>query len=185
NVNGNYPENCSREKVILNVGRLIKSKRIDLLIRYFKEINPNDWKSWLVRAGPVRLELESLVKVKNLQDSIVFRGTRQDVEIFYERSSIFAFTSESEGFPNALLEAMSYGLPVISFDCNAGPRDLIINNENGFLINLKDDDEYINKLKLLIYDPILRAKFGENSKKISANFDVSIIGKKYLVVLLK
>jgi GalNAc-alpha-(1->4)-GalNAc-alpha-(1->3)-diNAcBac-PP-undecaprenol alpha-1,4-N-acetyl-D-galactosaminyltransferase len=123
--------------------------------------------------------LNDLVKELGAQDRITLAGRQSDVESYYLRSKIFAFTSSSEGFPNVIGEAMSAGLPVISFDCVAGPSDMITDGENGFLIPLFDYRNFERKLHILMHDKKLREKLGANSKASIRKFAIEGIGEQF------
>lgn len=178
-----------RENIILSVGRLIDSKNFDKLIKLFAEINYSGWKLIIVGGDAKKqnnfYKLNNLVNMLNLPDKVILEGYRQNVEEYYLKSKIFAFTSTSEGFPNVLGEAMAAGCACISFDCIAGPSELIDDGINGFLIPVGDLEQYKQKLKLLMEDEKLRDKFGQAAiEKIKNNFSVDIIAKKYLDFLL-
>ncbi|HLO60104.1 MAG TPA: glycosyltransferase [Bacteroidales bacterium] len=170
-----------KENVILNVGRIIKSKRLDLLLNIFSRCNNENWKLWIVGENETGLQtiLSEQSKELRISDKVIFWGKQEDMSRFYNISKIFAFTSESEGLPNVLLEAMSAGLACISFDCIAGPSDLIQNGENGFLVDLYDCNDYVYKLNKLISDDSLQQYFSTNAKSKSQEFDINIIGEKY------
>jgi glycosyltransferase involved in cell wall biosynthesis len=168
-----------RQNVILNVGRLINSKNIDLLLYIFANCKFEDWKLWIVGDGPERRILEKKSFDLGIQDYVTFWGKRKDIESFYSKSKIFAFTSNSEGFPNALLEAMSAGLACISFDCVAGPADLIKDGENGYLINNGNVKDYLNKLNNLLNSPDLIEQFSKRSAISSKDYEINKIGEKY------
>lgn len=174
----------TRKNVILTVGRLIKSKRIDLLLEIFSEIDDNDWVLWVVGDGPEEASLHQLANDLGLSDKVIFWGVQKDVDKFYCEAKIFTFTSVSEGFPNALLEAMSYGLACVSFDCIAGPSDLIVDGSNGYLIQLYDKKNYVNKLKLLLSDTILIQKISLNAVDSVKKYSLDQIGKKYIDFML-
>lgn len=167
--NGNIPP----ENIILSVGRFIESKKFDELIEIFANLQVNNWKLVIIGADDqkqhISIKLKKLIVKYNLQNNIVLNGTTTQIEEWYQKASIFAFTSVSEGFPNVIGEAMSAGLPVIAYDCIAGPSEMIEDNKSGFLIPLNDKDTFIEKLKLLILDEQLRTKMGiEGRKKIQA-----------------
>ncbi len=175
-----------KENIILNVGRLILSKRVDLLIQLFSEINKvnSSWKLWLVGDGPEKCKLKQLVEDLKLDSHIKLWGNQKEINKFYSQAKIFAFTSESEGFPNAILESMSAGLPVIAFDCIAGPSDLIRNDVNGYLIPLGASELYKQKLLKLMNNTDIRVTFGANATRISRKYDITIIGNEYLNFIL-
>ncbi|RLD32106.1 MAG: glycosyltransferase family 4 protein, partial [Bacteroidetes bacterium] len=142
-----------------------------------------DWK--LVLVGYDHLKQSNMENLKKLAedmgvaDQVIFAGKQSEVEKFYLKSKIFAFTSSSEGFPNAIGEAMSAGLAVIAYDCVAGPSEMITHDRNGFLIPLFDDDEFKSKLELLMEQPELREKFGQNGKEYIAGLSIKLIGEKF------
>jgi len=173
-----------RENQILMVGRLISSKHQDRLIRIFANINDPDWKLVLVGYDHLKqknsIVLKQLIKELQLEDKVILAGKRADVEKYYLQSKIFAFTSSSEGFPNVIGEAMSTGLPVVAYDCVAGPSEMIIDSENGYLIPLFDDELFSEKLQLLMNNESLRNKMGERAKASIQRFSKDKISPKFL-----
>ncbi len=142
-------KNVARENLVLMVGRLIKTKNQDKLIELFIRISKPGWK--LVIVGYDHLKQKNSEKLKriiadnNAEELVILEGRQADVEAYYLKCRIFAFTSSSEGFPNVIGEAMSAGLPVIAFDCVAGPSEMIKDNHNGFLIPLFDYKHFLRK----------------------------------------
>jgi GalNAc-alpha-(1->4)-GalNAc-alpha-(1->3)-diNAcBac-PP-undecaprenol alpha-1,4-N-acetyl-D-galactosaminyltransferase len=184
----NPNQNIPKDNIVLSVGRLIKTKHHDVLIKIFAALNPENWK--LVIVGDDALEqknkvkLEALIKELNMQDKILLAGKRVDVDDFYRRAKIFAFTSSSEGFPNVIGEAMSAGLPVVAFDCVTGPSDLIEHGETGFLITQHNLQDFKSSLNLLVNDESLRLLMGAKAKKKIQEFSISCIGQKFEKVLI-
>ncbi len=179
-----YQTSLKKENVILNVGRLISTKRIDILLDCFSKIENQNWQLWIVGDGPLRKYLEDIAKKLDISNNVKFWGTQNNIAPFYLKSKIFAFTSFSEGFPNALLEAIAAGLPTIAFNCIAGPSDLVKNGENGFLISQGDTETYLQKLKELIENETLRNTFSENAIEIAQSYKLEKIGEEYLNFLL-
>lgn len=175
--------NLEKKNIILNVGRLIPSKKIDLLLKMFSEIDNKDWKLWIVGNGPEHANLIRITEKLNLSDKVTFWGARKDVENFYGQAKIFSFTSISEGFPNAILEAMAAGLPIISFNCVAGPSDLIDDNENGYLIPELELELYKEKLVFLLNNENQYLAFSKNAISKSEKFNLQIIGNQFLKAL--
>lgn len=177
-----------REKIVLSVGRLIKTKNHDKLIEMFLRISKPDWK--LVIVGYDHLgqniseKLTRIISENNAGDRVILEGKKADVETYYLKSSIFAFTSDSEGFPNVIGEAMSAGLPVIAFDCVAGPSEMIKDNSNGFLVSLFDYDSFTDKLELLMDNEELRIRFGERAREDIMQFNINKIGEEYMRLLI-
>jgi GalNAc-alpha-(1->4)-GalNAc-alpha-(1->3)-diNAcBac-PP-undecaprenol alpha-1,4-N-acetyl-D-galactosaminyltransferase len=98
-------------------------------------------------------------------------------------AKVFAFTSSSEGFPNVIGEAMSYGLPLIAYDCTSGPSDLINDGETGFLIEERDQKAYIEKLKTLMQDADLRNKQSNAALEKIKDFNADIIAEKFFTFI--
>jgi glycosyltransferase involved in cell wall biosynthesis len=176
-------KNTKKENIILTVGRLIDTKHHDRLIEIFDKIETRDWKLVIVGGNAIKQDgmshLKTLIKKKNLQDRVTLTGTISDVDSYYLKSKIFAFTSSSEGFPNVIGEAMSAGLPVVSYDCFAGPADMIDDEKNGYLIDLFDDETFYKRLRKLMDDDELRHKMGRKSKKLIKRFSDDSIHEKY------
>lgn len=173
-----------KEKIILSVGRLISTKRIDILLDVFSKLDNREWQLWIVGDGPRRETLEQLVKELKISDRVKFWGSQKELKQFYSVASVFAFTSVSEGFPNVLLEAMSAGLACISFNCVAGPSDIIEDGVNGLLIPELDAKEYQIKLQQLVNDDLLCKSLSAEALKRTKTFHIDIIGEQYLNFLL-
>jgi len=156
-------EQKNREKIILTVGRLHFQKRQDMIIRAFAKLNTKGWKLLIVGYGEERKELEDLIEQNKLTDKIEIISKVKNIHEYYNKSSIFVLSSRNEGFPNALLEAMHFGLATISTDCEFGPADIIENGENGFLIDVDGREELIDRLAELMDDETLRQKFSRNA----------------------
>jgi len=178
-VNGNI----KKEKNVLMVGRLIKTKHQDKLIEMFANINLPGWK--LILVGYDHLKQHNLERLKELarrlgvENRVDFTGKIENVDELYFKSSIFAFTSSSEGFPNVIGEAMSAGLPVVAFDCVAGPSEMIIDGYNGYLIPLFDNIQFESKLAKLMEDENLRKELGKNARVSIAKFSHDKICETY------
>jgi GalNAc-alpha-(1->4)-GalNAc-alpha-(1->3)-diNAcBac-PP-undecaprenol alpha-1,4-N-acetyl-D-galactosaminyltransferase len=172
-----------KENIVLSVGRLITTKHHDELIRIFSKIDAPDWKLIIVGDDALKQKnkekLEQLIDDLGIEGRVELTGKRMDVESFYNRAKIFAFTSSSEGFPNVVGEAMSAGLPVIAYDCVAGPSDLIDDEQTGYLIKLHDTLSFKKGLEELIKDEELRDAFGKQGKLKIQNFSVQHIAQEF------
>jgi len=157
----------SKENIVLTVGRLIKTKHIDQLIEIFAEIDRPDWKLVIVGGDANKLnlseELQKKIDELKMGGRILLEGQQNDVDRYFNRSKLFAFTSSSEGFPNVIGEALSAGLPVVAYDCLAGPAALIEDGRNGYMVPLFEKEEFKRKLEQLMEDEELRNGFSENS----------------------
>jgi GalNAc-alpha-(1->4)-GalNAc-alpha-(1->3)-diNAcBac-PP-undecaprenol alpha-1,4-N-acetyl-D-galactosaminyltransferase len=174
----------ARENVVLMVGRLIKSKHQDKLIEIFANTDNSDWK--LVLVGYDHLQQQNMSRLRELASSlgienkVILAGKQSDVDRYYLSSKIFAFTSSSEGFPNVIGEAMSADLPVVSFDCVAGPSDLIDDGETGFLVPLFDSEAFRKRLAELMKDADLRERMGQLGGERIRRYSVENIGECFL-----
>ncbi len=169
-----------KENIILSVGRLIPSKNFDILITIFSKLNAPNWKLVIVGDNtndPQAIKsLKSLVIRLGLNDRVELVGHQNDVATYYSKSKLFAFTSTSEGFPNVLIEAMGFGLPVISYDCTSGPSDIINHGVNGYLVENFQNDTYIHLLQNLIQNEELRNEMSNAARKRVLDFEIGKIG---------
>ncbi|GAB1405507.1 glycosyltransferase family 4 protein [Lentimicrobium sp.] len=172
-----------RENIVLSLGRLIPSKHHDMLIDIFLASYQPGWKLIIVGGdvakGVMLNQLTAKIARLKAENKIELTGNISSVETYYQRSRIFAFTSASEGFPNVIGEAMSAGLPVVAFDCVAGPSEMIENEKDGFLIPLFDQQLFSEKLKLLMKNESLREQMGAHARASIKRFAPEIIGQKY------
>jgi len=172
-----------KENIVLFVGRLIKTKHVDQLIEIFNKTDNKGWKLYIVGGDAKRLslskELNLIVKRLGLEKQVFLEGEQQDVSKYYNKSKIFAFTSSSEGFPNVVGEALSAGLPVVAYDCVAGPSDLINDDENGFLVELFNKKVFEKKLNLLMENKELRNEMSKKAENSIAKFESQIIAEEF------
>lgn len=160
-----------RKKVIVNVGSIGRLKNQEFLIKAFAATKAaKDWDLHFVGDGPDRPRLEAIVEQMGLSSRVRFLGERRDVAQILSHSQVFAFTSLSEGFPNALAEALAHGCACISFDCATGPSELIDNDVNGFLVPMGDDRLYVGQLERLLADDSLRRHFSVQARESVRQF---------------
>ena len=142
-------DNDLNSKRIINVGRLTSDKQQLMLLDIWKKVNdkiPNhEYKLQIIGSGEEENNLKNKIIDLNLNNVELIPHTPNIVN-YYKNAELFAFTSKMEGFGMVLLEAMSYGVPCISFDCPSGPRDMVVDEENGYLIECYDVDTYANKI---------------------------------------
>lgn len=169
-----------KEKIILTVGRIDANKNQEQIIRSFSKVKQQGWKLIICGDGSLLSKLKELVIALNMNDAVEFKGIVKNIEKQYERASIFAFSSLSEGFPNVLLEAMNYGCACISTDCPTGPSILIKNNVNGFLIPLADENSYTNHLQNLIDEEKTRNIFVSNAKSSLENYALNKVADQWI-----
>lgn len=178
-----------REKIIVSVGRLITSKNFNRLIEIFHSVENKDWKLIIIGGDSNKqtnsIELKQQINKLCLNDRVILAGTQKNVERYLLKASVFAFTSSSEGFPNVIGEAMSAGLPVVAYDCIAGPSDMVENEKNGFLIPLFDDQTFIERLQYLINNKEEREKMGVAARESIKKFSVDRICEQYYNFILQ
>ncbi len=178
----------SENQNILTVGRLIKTKNSDRLIEIFRNArnqseSVRDWKLIVVGGNApghkILEQLATLVKEYDLNSSVELAGPQRNIPDYLANAEIFAFTSTSEGFPNALAEAMSAGLAVVAYDCMAGPSDLIDDGVNGYLVPENDEELFKERLITLAENAELRKKFGEAARLKMRRFSQKAIAQKF------
>ena len=171
----------NKENLISFVGRLDREKNAIALLEIFKESKIHtDWKLQIIGDGSERKNLEQFVEKNQLQDRVIFYGTKTSEEILklLRRSKIFGFTSLKEALPTVLLEAMFCGNAIISYNCNYGPSDIVKNN-SGFLIDVNNKEDFIQKLEMLTNSDEKLEKMMESASKEAQNWKQNEILKKW------
>ncbi|MBT8393805.1 MAG: glycosyltransferase family 4 protein [Bacteroidia bacterium] len=168
-------QTLKKERIILTVGRLTKHKCQEQIITAYNNIRPKGWKVIIIGDGDQKQKLENLIKEYKLSKNIKIISQVKRIDQFYNNASIFVFTSRYEGFPNALIEAMHFGLPCVSTDCNFGPSDLIQEGENGFLVPIDNQTILESRIKKLINDENLRKEFSIKSKLKTESFKSEVV----------
>jgi GalNAc-alpha-(1->4)-GalNAc-alpha-(1->3)-diNAcBac-PP-undecaprenol alpha-1,4-N-acetyl-D-galactosaminyltransferase len=177
---GNYSK---RENIILSVGRLIPSKAHDILIRAFAQTNHKGWELWIAGDGPEYDNLKKLINELRVGDQVKLLGLVKNTPSLYNKSKIFAFSSTYEGFPNALIEAMHFGLACVSSDCPTGPAELIKDGENGFLVPMNDIKTMGEKLTNLMENPSKLEEFGKKSILAVQQYDEESVAKQWKAIV--
>lgn len=177
------------EKNLIAVGRLAKEKGFDDLLRLYKKVSLKypEWKLNIIGDGMQKDYLLDLSKELKLGDKVVFHGfqNKDYINNMLKESSIYIMTSHTESFGIVLIEAMSYGIPCLSYTSAQGANEIIKDNETGYLINNRNEEEMINKICLLIEDEKLRKKMGKNAKEESENYSGEVILDKWSKLLNK
>lgn len=173
------------KKRILSIGRVEKQKGFDQIIEIGKQIAKycDGWE-WHVYGDGCELEsLSYRVVQEGLEDFIKFKGKFNQIEEVYPYYSIYAMTSRYEGMPLVLLEAYAHHIPMISFDCDCGPSEIIQDGKNGFLIPCFDNNLYSDKLLLLVEDDELRMQFSEHCCLHMEEFDLKFVLEQWKVLI--
>lgn len=178
---------CEKKKQIISVGRISPEKGQKYLLEAFAQQPYKDWH--LVFIGGVsrewvQEELNSIVYKYGISDRVHFLGRKENFSKDLSESEIFVLPSLSEGFPNALIEAMSVPLPCISSDCVAGPSDIIENGVNGILVKPKSVKELTDAITMLIENENKRKTLARNAYSIREKLAVDKIAQQYLDYVL-
>ncbi|HCO20194.1 MAG TPA: glycosyltransferase family 4 protein [Flavobacteriaceae bacterium] len=174
-----------KENFISFVGRLDREKNVIALLEIFKKANVSkDWKLQIIGDGNEKNNLEKFVEENQLQDRVIFYGTKTSDEILelLRKSKIFGFTSLKEALPTVLVEAMFCSNAIISYNCNYGPSDIVKNN-SGFLIDVNNKEDFIQKLEMLANSDEKLEKMMENASKEAQNWKQNEILKKWQEII--
>jgi len=168
-----------KQRTIITVARNSHEKGLDRLLLIWKEIYRKH-PEWSLDVYTD--DIQSLEKTANnleIHSGIHYFNFAKNIEEKYLKSSIYVMTSRFEGFPMVLLEAMASGLPCIAYDCPSGPRSIIVNAENGFLIPDSNIQMFVEKLSFLIENEDTRVKLGAKAKETSEIYDIHLVMAKW------
>ena len=170
---------------IVAVGRLVASKRFDLLFKAFATLKDQypEWTVTVLGDGPMRAELESLCAQLGLVGRVSFTGFVTDPYQHLRQASLFVLSSDYEGFPNALCEAMACGLPVIATDSSGGIREIIRNGENGLLVPPGDEKALAAAMARLMGDTVECQRLASRAVEVSQRFSVEKVMSLWEAVL--
>lgn len=174
-------------KIILAIGRMDYNKGYDLLLDVFEKLTLShpDWNLRIIGDGPLKEKIISRVEVSGLTNNVEILPATNQIIDHYLQSSIYLMTSRTEGLPMVLLEAMACGLPIVSFNCETGPSDIITNNKNGYLIDCFNVEEMTEKVAILCADPEKRKKFGDYGRESIKRFLPEEIALKWDMLFRK
>lgn len=168
---------------IVMVGRLEDQKNHELLIEACKILREKkiDFKVYIYGEGSKELTIREQIDNANLAEQIKLCGRTLDVAEVYRNAGIYVLTSEFEGMPNSLMEAMAAGLACVSTNCPTGPSDLIIDKKNGYLIDVGDVKMLAQRLEILLNSPSRRKAIGDEAKKnMQARYSANMIAQSFV-----
>lgn len=178
--------NLTAKKVIA-AGRIAPVKGFDKLIQAWKLVHAvvPEWELHFYGEDYLGTQkrLTTLIRDTNLEKVVFFKGSSSDMLATFMDYSMYAMSSETECFPMVLLEALSVGLPIVSFDCPNGPRNIIINQEDGFLVKNQNIEDLVEKILLLIQNENKRIDFGVRAKLNSLRFSTPVVMQDWVNLL--
>ena len=178
-----YPENQAKLEagLILAVGRMDYLKGYDLMMEVFERFcqKNSDWKLKIIGEGSLKSNIEKLARDKGIADRLTIAPATSHIEKEYLASSLLLMTSRSEGLPMVLLEAQACGLPIVAFDCETGPAEIVHDGVDGYLVKPNYFDEMSDRLLELASDPGKLKEFGTNARENVKRFLPEEIFKKW------
>lgn len=171
-----------RSKRVVAVGRYTHQKGFERLLEAWARIanQSPDWQLDLVGEGEDRAMLQASIDRLGIGDSARLTGTQSDMDALYRSASVVALSSRYEGLPMILLEAQAYGLPIVSFACKCGPRDIVTDGVDGFLVEEGDIEALASRLGRVMQDEELRLRMGEAAALASMRFDEERIMDRWI-----
>jgi len=157
------------------MGRLVGQKGFDYLLEAFSRCGHDEWSLIILGEGPERVRLEAMADQLGLGHRVHFPGKVNDPEAVLMRAELFVLSSRFEGFPMALIEAMSCGLPVVSFDCPTGPSEIIRNGHDGILVQPEDVEALAGAMNRLMEDKSERKRLGSHARDVTERFSIDKI----------
>jgi glycosyltransferase involved in cell wall biosynthesis len=167
--------------VILAAGRLTLQKGFDLLIPAFAKIAERhpEWTLRICGDGPQRWRLTRLILEHGLSNNVLLMGPVDRLDLQMSQASLFVLSSRFEGLPMVMIEAMSLGLPVVSFDCPTGPREVIEDGRSGVLVSDGDVDALALAMLAVVEDPERRRALGAGAAERARDYALESIGPRW------
>lgn len=178
--------NDNKEDRIISIARLYPQKNQQLMIRAFAKVvekYPN-WKLYIFGDGPLRSNLECLISQLKLDGKVLLPGRTNRVLEELDKSKIFCLTSDYEGMSNSMIEAICMGLPVVTTNVS-GANELIKNGKNGFIVNIGDENDLINRLLTLMGSIDLQDKMSKNNQQMMGLFNIESILSQWIQLIIK
>ena len=160
---------------------MVPEKRYDVLIKAFEIVEKKipEARLMILGDGPLRNQIEVMVP-DLIKDKLEFLGFQNNPYYYMCHASVFALTSDYEGFPNVVIEALACGLPVVSTDCKTGPREIIENGVDGWVVNRGDSEALAAGLENVIRKESDWSELSDNAKEKALRYKTDIIAKQYI-----
>lgn len=172
-----------RKKTIVSAGRFADQKRFDILIRAFTkvhELHP-DYRLVLYGDGECKPMYRELSKKLGIENYIDYPGYVNNVASYIREDGIFVLSSDYEGIPNSLIEAMSVGLPCVATDCTPGGPDFLTESgKRGLLVPIRKADAMADAICRIIEDPVLKENLSKEAVKIVEVLDIEVINRMWI-----
>ena len=173
------------KKFILGVGRLSYEKGFDQLILAYHSLNLLDIDLVIVGGGGEREQLNELIVKLNLQNRVNLIGPVDELLDYYLQAELFVLPSRNEGYPNALIEAMSNGCACIAMNCEFGPSEIIQNRINGMLVENNDIHLLSECISEVLSNPTFKERISRNAKKVRQTNSLTTIAKEWENLILQ
>ncbi|MGP5836667.1 stealth conserved region 3 domain-containing protein [Brachybacterium alimentarium] len=175
------PQSSGEQKVVMGAGRLVRSKGFSNLVRAFARVADEfpEWRLRIFGDGPYRDQILAIARNLGIARQVELLPPTDHVEKEWARASIGALASDSEGLPLVLLEARGAGLPLVAFDCETGPREIIRHGEDGYLVNLGDISGFASALRILMENDELRAEMASGAETSLQRFAPEVVGTQW------
>ena len=172
-------------KVVIAAGRLTRQKGFDLLLPAWRELAQRypDWKLEIFGDGRERESLQAQIDELGIGSSVRLAGYSSQLHEELARASLYVMSSREEGFPMVLIEAMGVGLPAVSVDCDTGPRDIITDGVDGYVVPQGDWPALIARMGELMDDPAKRRSFGAAAQHVTERYEAAAIAERWETVL--
>jgi glycosyltransferase involved in cell wall biosynthesis len=180
-INHTPPENS---RLVLAIGRLTYQKGFDLLLKAWGKVikAEPDWLLRVVGSGPDEQYLKQISSQLGISRTVAFVPATSDVQSHYKEAAIYGMSSRFEGFAIVLVEAMAFGVPIVSFDCEAGPAE-ILTGTGAALVPPENIEELANNILRFIRDPFLRAAISKKEKIRAEEFQIDKIINHWVALL--
>lgn len=169
-------------KKVIAVGRYTYQKGFERLVDAWHLLASRfpDWNLVIIGDGEERPLLEQRIRSYGLERQVTLTRPTQEIGKVYQEASILASSSRYEGLPMVLLEAQAFGLPIVAFQCKCGPKDIVSDGMNGYLVPEGDTAGMAQRLEILMKDEALRKRMGLKAKESALRFNEEVIMKKWM-----